>query len=260
MRSWSAYGKRRVAIRDIEVAELLAPYGLKPKQLKIGAINRRGYKLEDIQAAVARYVCTPAPETPEECYPATPPGEPQDTWGFGVEPQVTGSGADATSEFNDREVAATTELDATIFPQQNQSGSGVAASSPLSHTHTTASAGSASPNGADSITSELECSACGAAFSHDTAKRGRRPRKCPSCRGGGAEDRTQAAAGAGAACPSPSADTAAEPVIAGARCAYCTMPFLPGDKAVEIDGKLYHGDDACAGTIRRRLAAQQASA
>ena len=36
MRTWSAFGKRRVAIRDIEVAELLAPYGLKPKQLKIG--------------------------------------------------------------------------------------------------------------------------------------------------------------------------------------------------------------------------------
>ena len=73
MRSWSAYGKRRVAIRDIEVAELLAPYGLKPKQLKIGAINRRGYKLEDIQAAVARYVCTPAPETLRSATPLPRP-------------------------------------------------------------------------------------------------------------------------------------------------------------------------------------------
>jgi hypothetical protein len=42
MRTWSAFGKRRLAIRDIEVADLLAPYGLKPKQLKIGSINRRG--------------------------------------------------------------------------------------------------------------------------------------------------------------------------------------------------------------------------
>jgi hypothetical protein len=30
------------------------------------------------------------------------------------------------------------------------------------------------------------------------------------------------------------------------------MAFLPGDEAVEIGGKIYHGDDACAGTIRRR--------
>jgi hypothetical protein len=47
-------------------------------------------------------------------------------------------------------------------------------------------------------------------------------------------------------------------VLAGARCAYCGMAFLPGDEPVEINGKIYHSDDACAGTIRRRLAAQEA--
>jgi hypothetical protein len=36
------------------------------------------------------------------------------------------------------------------------------------------------------------------------------------------------------------------------------MPFtdLDGDP-VEIDGRLYHDDDCCAGTIRRRRAAEQ---
>ena len=188
MRSWSAYGKRRVAIRDIEVAELLAPYGLRPKQLKIGAINRRGYKLEDIQAAVARYVNTPAPETPEECYPATPLEDPQDAWDVEVEPQVAGSGADATPEFNDGEVAATAELDATTFPEENQGGSGVAASSHLSHTHTTAANGSASPDGAETTTRTLECIACGKAFGHAVGRRGRPPRKCPECRDGATPD------------------------------------------------------------------------
>jgi hypothetical protein len=38
-------------------------------------------------------------------------------------------------------------------------------------------------------------------------------------------------------------------------CAYCSMPFLAGDEPVEINGKIYHSDDACAGTIRRRQTA-----
>ena len=45
----------------------------------------------------------------------------------------------------------------------------------------------------------------------------------------------------------------------GLHCGYCTMAFLPGDEPVEIDGKVYHCDDACAGTIRRRRAAAAAS-
>jgi hypothetical protein len=256
MRSWSAYGKRRVAIRDIEVAELLAPYGLKPKQLKIGAINRRGYKLEDIQAAVARYVCTPAPETPEECYPATSPGEPQDISGFEVDPRVTGSRADATSEFNGGEVAATAELDVTTFVEQNQRGSEVAASSPLSHTHSPAAAGSASPNGADSITTTLECSGCGAAFTHDTAKRGRRPSKCPGCRGGGGRDHTAHRDGDHLAAAE--ADRVIAGMAAGTRCGRCGAKFRPDEPVVEIGGCPYHDDDACAGEIRRRMAAQEA--
>jgi hypothetical protein len=60
-----------------------------------------------------------------------------------------------------------------------------------------------------------------------------------------------------------SAETEVENVVAegrtGLRCAYCGMPCTKLDgEPVEINGKLYHADDACAGTIRRRLAAQGA--
>jgi hypothetical protein len=47
-------------------------------------------------------------------------------------------------------------------------------------------------------------------------------------------------------------------VRAGLRCAYCGMGFTDQDgEPVEIAGKLYHADDSCAGTIRRRLAKEQ---
>ena len=144
MRTWSAFGKRRVAIRDIEVADLLAPYGLKPKQLKIGAINRRGYRLEDIQAAVERYVTSTIAEVPEECYPATAPEKAQSPAGFdGSEGERY---RDATvadplpSGNSENEVAATSELDATDFIEENQRGSRVAPSGPPSTRHTTAPA------------------------------------------------------------------------------------------------------------------------
>jgi hypothetical protein len=89
--------------------------------------------------------------------------------------------------------------------------------------------------------SALTCTSCGTVFSHQ--KSGRKPSKCPACRGGGRSHTTEA-------------DRVVGEVKAGARCAYCSMPFLPGDEPVEINGKIYHADDCCAGTIRRRLAAQ----
>jgi hypothetical protein len=136
MRSWAEFGKRRAAIRDTEVAELLAPYGLKPKQLKIGAINRRGYKLEEIKAAAERHIHIPEPEIPEDLYPATFAGDPQESSGFEVAPQVAGSASAATLDLDTDEVAATSEVDATCFPERKQNGSGVAGSSPPSSTYT----------------------------------------------------------------------------------------------------------------------------
>ena len=44
-------------------------------------------------------------------------------------------------------------------------------------------------------------------------------------------------------------------MAAGTRCARCGAAFRPGETAVEIAGKHYHDDDACAGAIRRQMAA-----
>jgi DNA-directed RNA polymerase subunit RPC12/RpoP len=98
----------------------------------------------------------------------------------------------------------------------------------------------------------LLCPACDQEFEHDAHKRGRRPAKCPDCRSGGA-------ASDHAHQPEPqrvSANEAVDQVRAGLRCAYCGAKFRPGEQAVEINGRLYHDDDACAGTVRRRMEAR----
>jgi hypothetical protein len=56
LRTWAVYGKARVAIRDIDIAKLLVPYEVRPEQLKIGSINRNGYRLETVAAVIDRYV------------------------------------------------------------------------------------------------------------------------------------------------------------------------------------------------------------
>jgi hypothetical protein len=39
------------------------------------------------------------------------------------------------------------------------------------------------------------------------------------------------------------------------RCGYCGSAFRPGEATVQINGRHYHDDDACAGEARRRLGA-----
>jgi putative DNA primase/helicase len=100
----------------------------------------------------------------------------------------------------------------------------------------------------------LTCAVCGGPFSRDAKKRGRRPSKCPGCGGG-------ATAFEHAHQPEPqrvSADEAIAQVRAGERCAYCGARFRPGEEVVELRGRRYHDDDACAGEIRRRMAAEGA--
>jgi hypothetical protein len=96
----------------------------------------------------------------------------------------------------------------------------------------------------------LTCSACGLAFEHDPHRRGRKPAKCPSCRNGGRSHTT------GAQDQRSEADRVVDEVKAGARCGYCGARFRHGEPVVEIGGRPYHDDDACAGEARRRLAAQ----
>ena len=70
LRSWSYYGRARVTIRDTDVAHLLDPYELRPRQMKIAGRNRRGYTLEDVTAAIDRYAPYFLPRRPQK--PATP--------------------------------------------------------------------------------------------------------------------------------------------------------------------------------------------
>jgi hypothetical protein len=51
LRAWPVYGRARQAIRDLDVARLLAPYEIRPRQIKMGTLNRNGYKLREIEAA-----------------------------------------------------------------------------------------------------------------------------------------------------------------------------------------------------------------
>jgi hypothetical protein len=56
--------------------------------------------------------------------------------------------------------------------------------------------------------------------------------------------------------PAPAPNGEVEDMITGAhagtRCARCHAVFRAGDQAAEINGKIYHADDACVGEIRRR--------
>ena len=42
LRTWSVFGKARQNIRDTDIARLLSPYEVRPEQIKIGKLNRRG--------------------------------------------------------------------------------------------------------------------------------------------------------------------------------------------------------------------------
>jgi predicted Zn-ribbon and HTH transcriptional regulator len=105
-------------------------------------------------------------------------------------------------------------------------------------------------NGAGAETGPLTCSACRRAFEHDAHKRGRRPSKCPECRGGGVHGHAQRPEARQV-----TAEEAVDQVRAGQRCAYCGVAFRPGEATVQINGRAYHDDDACAGEARRRLGA-----
>jgi hypothetical protein len=241
LRTWSSFGRRRLAIRDVDVAELLSLYGLRPQQLKIRGINRRGYRLEALEAAALRYITSYKPSTPGDRYPATDPGEAQDASASEVAAPFDGSGLDPLPELNNSEVAATSELGATDFFEENHSGSRVAPPRPPS-THQSVEVGDgASPDGLGASTVTLECAECGASFEHDAHKPGRRPSRCSKCRSGGArarattrsvEDRPAARAAAD------EVDRVVDEVRSGLRCGYCGMEFLPTDEPVEIGGNL----------------------
>jgi hypothetical protein len=181
LRSWSTYGRARVAIRDIDVASLLDPFEVRPIQIKIAGNNLRGYRLEDIAAAVARYTSQSDRDEVKTRYPATDGG------GANSDLGESGSGGGATSDATLQgplpdgdfryQGNGGDEKGATGFPEENQSGSGVAASTTgISEDENSGDGGP----GAETGPTTIACETCGGEFPRPA--RGRPPRRCPECR------------------------------------------------------------------------------
>jgi putative DNA primase/helicase len=68
-RPWPEYGKQRKPITPPQIARLLKPFGIRPKQVRIGTETSKGYLYEDCQDTFARYVVSSTPtcqtETPK---------------------------------------------------------------------------------------------------------------------------------------------------------------------------------------------------
>jgi hypothetical protein len=250
----------------------------KPKQ-RVGKGFWRGYLRSDFAEAWARYL--PSDQASASATSATPPHTP------GKPQKQPGS-----SEADENDASATVRHEADHGISEIPRGAWVADSldnQPLSQSADIPSkigavadvahvadqdtgtredmpdgSGAAEPDGAEPTTSTPTCTACGETFAHPANKRGRLPSKCPACRDNAADDHMAPNEG-GARQMDIEAKTATvseveqvtDEVPAGRRCAYCTMPFTDFDGApVVINGLQYHAD-LCAGTVRRRLAAEQ---
>jgi hypothetical protein len=141
LRSWPVYGSARAAIRDLDVARLLAPYEVRPRQIKIGSLNRNGYRLKDIAAAATRYVVTSAPLAESPYYPTEPP-EPRESAAHEVDPAVGGRGPGVSTGFDGRGSEPSTPYQAPTVesrsqPETQDFGRGVAGFRPGYPRHST---------------------------------------------------------------------------------------------------------------------------
>ena len=82
-RPWPEWGKQQKQITAPQLARLLKPFGIKPKQAKINGKNIRSYFLEDMEDAFKRYIPDTPPSKEEDQkdasnrnIPDTPPPEP----------------------------------------------------------------------------------------------------------------------------------------------------------------------------------------
>jgi hypothetical protein len=65
---WLAYGKMQKSITQRQVSDLLKPYGIKSKQIRIGATSKKGYEFVSFRGAFDAYLATPSisSETPKQ--------------------------------------------------------------------------------------------------------------------------------------------------------------------------------------------------
>jgi Protein of unknown function (DUF3631) len=166
LRTWSVFGKARTAIRDTDVARLLAPYEVRPHQIKISALNRNGYRLADLEGAIARYVTSDVSIVPDRVYPSTTPEKSSSAAGFEGSLGVSTSGSTSTSGV---EVDPTSETDSTDFPEQNQCGRGVEAVEPPS-TYQTAGTGLDADAVVDGVLDSSRCGFCGCTLNGEASE------------------------------------------------------------------------------------------
>jgi len=68
---WKRFGPRREELEAVDLARLVRPYGIRPKQIRDGASVVRGYDVTTFTDAFERYL-SDAPQSEEAATPATP--------------------------------------------------------------------------------------------------------------------------------------------------------------------------------------------
>ncbi len=65
-RPWSEWGRSRKPISKRQVAQLLRPFGIRPREVRNGQKKGKGYRIEDCQDAFSRYIPTSQNATPRQ--------------------------------------------------------------------------------------------------------------------------------------------------------------------------------------------------
>ena len=83
-RPWSEWGRQAKPITPNQIARLLAPFGVKPKTIRIEQDTPRGYEKDDFEDAWRRYLSAPLPT-----HPSTTPQHVSHGAGFGQSQPIT---------------------------------------------------------------------------------------------------------------------------------------------------------------------------
>ncbi|MCH9647885.1 MAG: DUF3631 domain-containing protein [Deltaproteobacteria bacterium] len=57
-RPWSEWGRSKMPMTSLGLSRLLKPFEIKPRQIRIGRVTKKGYRLEDLSDAFRRYAST----------------------------------------------------------------------------------------------------------------------------------------------------------------------------------------------------------
>jgi hypothetical protein len=253
-RPWPEMGRAQRPITTNALARLLRPFKIRPSgTIRIGASTSKGYARASFEATWIAY----------SLY--GPTAQPTQRHSPGAEPVSENSQPSHESNGVTDGIGPKAGQTATCDGVPDETESLCEHQHPDPIADPPSGMGGVQRDDAEPTTITLTCTACGGTFDYPAGKRGRRPSKCQACRDNAAGDHIATNEGdprqldieAKVATVS-EVEQVTDEVRAGLRCSYCGMLFTDLDgEPVEIAGKLYHRDDSCAGTIRRRLAAEQ---